>query len=65
MYTNLILKESAFISMESFGSDIPDNWEEIAERVNNRINAIPEDVNGCIDRDTADGIWEDEISAMW
>jgi len=40
-----------YITAESFGENIPDNWEEIAERLNFQIDlyGIAEDINAVND----------------
>ena len=44
-----------YITMDSFGSDCPANWEEIADFLNNLI-----DERGIYDdRDELDQLWED------
>lgn len=47
--------KSKLITAESFGSDIPSNWEEIAQYLNDIIT------NSSIlfdDEDTSDLVWE-------
>lgn len=49
---------------DSFGSECPDNWEEITDLLNDRLRAAFEefDANGADDyeyQEAADDIWED------
>lgn len=43
-----------YITAESFGSMIPDNWEIAADVMNEKIDALPDDA----DRDDVGAIWE-------
>ena len=43
------------ITMDSFGSDLPENWEEIADFLNNLI----EERGIENDQDELDQLWED------
>lgn len=51
-------KNNAYITVDSFGSDIPENYESAAAYMNSLIDNIPEDEFGEIDRDAVDAIWE-------
>lgn len=44
-----------YITVDSFGSELPENWEEIADELNREIDrrGIAED------RDAVDELWED------
>ena len=44
-----------YITCESFGSDCPTNWEEIASA----LNSIIDDRNISDDRDAVDALWEE------
>ena len=58
------------ITADSFGSDIPQNWEEIADYLNDLIDSALESADGAFDpahddtglsaegHDIVDGIWE-------
>lgn len=50
-------KSAAYITMESFGSELPENWESAAAHMNALIEQLPEDEFGMIDRDDVDAIW--------
>ena len=56
------------ITMDSFGQDCPTNWEEIAEYLNDKIDALEDitDDTGALTpegRDLVDAIWEDYCNA--
>lgn len=51
-------KNDAYITMDSFGSELPENWQEIADLLNEKIEQLEEDEYGEIDRDDVDAIWE-------
>lgn len=50
-------KNDAYITMDSFGSDLPNNWEAAADLMNSLIDELPVDEFGEIDRDAVDAIW--------
>lgn len=53
-----------YITAESFGANIPDNWEEIADAINEKLEAagIPEEGDLTREqRDLLETIWENEI----
>lgn len=73
MFNNLIAIKDAYINSDSFGSDLPDNWEEIVSSVNDAIdNELQhydydgnEDANGeFVDRDDLDTLWEKACGNM-
>ena len=43
-----------YITAESFGSDIPENWEEIAEY----LNGVIDDLNITEDHEAVNELWE-------
>lgn len=54
--------KSKLITAESFGSDIPDNWEEIA----NYLNEIIRSYNILFeDDDTAQVVWENYFQGCY
>lgn len=50
--------DDAQVTMDSFGSDCPANWEEIAEYMNEKISALPQDEDGFVSSDDVDLIWQ-------
>lgn len=57
-YTRVIMDTSSLppiINVDSFGSDCPSNWEEIADALNNLIN----ERGIYFDSDAIDALWED------
>ena len=46
--------KKTYITEDSFGSMLPDNWEIAAAVMNEKIDALPDDA----DRDDLDAIWE-------
>ena len=51
-------KQDAYITENSFGSDLPHNWERAASYLNDLIDQLPEDENGDIDPEDVRFIWE-------
>lgn len=56
------------IYMDSFGQECPANWQEIADYLNEKIDALEDitDSNGVLTadgRDEVDQIWEDYWNA--
>lgn len=51
-------KANAYITENSFGSIIPENWEAVASLLNEKIDALEEDEFGEIDYDEVCNIWE-------
>ena len=50
-------KSEAYITIESFGSILPETWEEDIISLNAQIDALEQDEFGEIDRDAVDEIW--------
>lgn len=48
-----------YITVESFGADVPENWEEIANTLNERIDSlgIADDINAV--NELWDEYWRD------
>lgn len=60
-YSRVIMDTSSLspiITVDSFGSDCPSNWEEIADALNNLIN----ERGIYFDSDAIDALWEDFCS---
>lgn len=51
-------KIEAYITENSFGAELPMNWEAAAELLNAKIDALEEDEDGEIEREEVDAIWE-------
>lgn len=51
-------KANAYITENSFGSMIPENWEAVAALLNEKIDALEENEFGEIDQDEVAAIWE-------
>lgn len=51
-------KYEAHIDANSFGSDLPENWEAAAALLNEKIDALEEDEYGNIDEEAVNEIWE-------
>lgn len=51
-------KNEAYITENSFGADLPENWEAVAALLNAKIDALEENEFGEIDQDDACAIWE-------
>ena len=52
------IEDVHYITAESFGSDCPSNWEDIA----GALNAIIDERNIADDRDAVDALWESYCS---
>lgn len=50
-------KHEAHITVDSFGSDLPANWEAAAALLNEKIDALSEDEFGNIDEEAVNEIW--------
>lgn len=51
-------KNEAYITEESFGENLPENWEAAAALLNAKIDALEENEFGEIDYDEVCNIWE-------
>ena len=51
-------KQDAYITEDSFGSDLPSTWERDAAYLNSLIDNLPEDEDGNIDQEEVNAIWE-------
>lgn len=51
-------KIQAYITEDSFGSILPDNWQAVAALLNEKIDALEENEFGEIDPDDVGRIWE-------
>lgn len=51
-------KHEAHITVDSFGADLPANWEAAAVLLNDKIDALDEDEYGNIDEEAVNEIWE-------
>lgn len=51
-------KYEAHITVDSFGADLPANWEAAADLLNEKIDALAEDEFGNIDEEEVNEIWE-------
>ena len=51
-------KYEAQITVDSFGADLPANWEAAAALLNEKIDALDEDEYGNIDEEEVNEIWE-------
>lgn len=50
-----------YITGDSFGSECPENWEQIADE----LNAIIDERGISEDRDAVDALWEDYTERFW
>lgn len=55
-------KYEAHITENSFGSDLPENWEAVAALLNEKIDALEEDEFGNVNYDEVCAIWENYCS---
>lgn len=53
-----INRENYYVDMDSFGQDCPDNWEEIAQALNNEIDKLPYDGDKLSFADLVADLWE-------
>ena len=51
-------KTQAYITEDSFGENLPENWEAVAALLNAKIDALEENEFGEIDHDEVCAIWE-------
>lgn len=51
-------KYEAHITENSFGAELPENWEAVAALLNEKIDALEENEFGEIDYDEVCNIWE-------
>lgn len=59
IYTHYVGEEATVFDMNSFGSNCPMNWEEIADYLNALLNEkITDDMDEIDIRDLSDSIWE-------
>lgn len=52
-------KSEIYATVDSFGADLPDNWEAATALLNEKIDALEEDEYGnLVDEEAAYAIWE-------
>ena len=51
------------VTMDSFGQECPNNWNEIAVYLNNKIDELPEYDNEQDRKDAIEDIWNDYWNA--
>lgn len=51
-------KYEAYITENSFGAELPKNWEAVAALLNEKIDSLEENEFGEIDYDEVCNIWE-------